>query len=604
MASCCAGGAGDFKTATGFRLHAGGEDQAVDPLIAAAEAGLVPAHRGTAYAVFEHFQLADYGNRIPSLTFEVIGDGGEVTVGGLARAVSDGLVTGDVALPIGGFAAYGDVRSVLELLAAASGAWFAPVQAGTRAGVAMRDGLTPVRTLTDAGYGAGDAPGVRGVRSIAALEGCPRTVTVAHYDVARDYQTGLQRARRPGAGLREARLDLPASVSADLAKGIAEAELARGEAGRERRTLALGWGDLSVAPGACVAIEGAAGVYRVAKWSFEKMVVSVDCVRLAGATLPTAASAGRVLPAPDLMAGTTILHVFEILPLDDSVLSAPRLMVAAAGTEAGWRRAALLFSIDDGARWLPAGGTSGVATIGTLVSVPGTGPSTLIDQVNAFDVELAREEMTLHSGDAAALDAGVNTALVGDELLQFGQAQQIGPRRWRLSQLWRGRRGTEAAIGTQTPGGRFVLIEADAVTAIDLPLSALRTTVRVIASGIGDAEPVAAALVVRGDSVLPPAPVRLQAAMTTDGGVALTWVRRSRAGWRWADGADVPLAEEREAYRVTITSGDGAAHIVETIQPELLLSATARGTAALSIAVRQIGSYGESAATTITLAAI
>jgi len=38
------GAAGDFKTATGFRLHLGGEDQAADPLIASAEGlGLTPA---------------------------------------------------------------------------------------------------------------------------------------------------------------------------------------------------------------------------------------------------------------------------------------------------------------------------------------------------------------------------------------------------------------------------------------------------------------------------------------------------------------------------------------------------------------------------------
>ena len=59
------GAGGDFKTATGFRLHAGGEDQPVDPLIASAEgAGMAPAHRGCAYVVFERMALADYGNRI------------------------------------------------------------------------------------------------------------------------------------------------------------------------------------------------------------------------------------------------------------------------------------------------------------------------------------------------------------------------------------------------------------------------------------------------------------------------------------------------------------------------------------------------------------
>lgn len=68
------GAAGDFKTATGFRLHLGDEDQAPDPLIASIEGVATPAHRGCAYAVFENLQLADFGNRIPSLTFEVFAD--------------------------------------------------------------------------------------------------------------------------------------------------------------------------------------------------------------------------------------------------------------------------------------------------------------------------------------------------------------------------------------------------------------------------------------------------------------------------------------------------------------------------------------------------
>src|SRR3546814_18374788 len=68
------GAAGDFKTPTAFRLHLGSEDQAPDPgMFAAIGFGATPAHRGAAYAVFEQFELAEYGNRIPSLTFEKLG---------------------------------------------------------------------------------------------------------------------------------------------------------------------------------------------------------------------------------------------------------------------------------------------------------------------------------------------------------------------------------------------------------------------------------------------------------------------------------------------------------------------------------------------------
>jgi hypothetical protein len=55
------------------RVHAGGEDQMPDPLITAKEgAEATPAFRGTAYVVFERFPLADYGNRIPQFSFEVV----------------------------------------------------------------------------------------------------------------------------------------------------------------------------------------------------------------------------------------------------------------------------------------------------------------------------------------------------------------------------------------------------------------------------------------------------------------------------------------------------------------------------------------------------
>lgn len=55
-----------------WRLHAGGEDQLPDPLIAAVEgADQAPAYRGTAYVVFENLRLGPFGNRIPQLSFEV-----------------------------------------------------------------------------------------------------------------------------------------------------------------------------------------------------------------------------------------------------------------------------------------------------------------------------------------------------------------------------------------------------------------------------------------------------------------------------------------------------------------------------------------------------
>jgi hypothetical protein len=595
------GGAGDFKVSCVFRLHAGGEDQAADPLIASAEGlGLAPAHRGVAYAVFENLQLADYGNRIPSLTFEVIGDDGPVTAGAIAGELSGGAIAGaDAALPLPGFAGYGDsVRAVVDTLAQATGAWFVPVGDG----LSMRTTPVPERALADDGVAEGAAHGARGRRSAAAIETVPRALSLSYYDPARDYQTGLQRARRPGAGTRESRIEMPVALGADAAKTMAENALARAEAARERRTVTLGWGALTVAPGACVTIDGARGLWRVSSWSLEKMVLSLECVRLPVSSPALPASPGRVMSAPDRQAGATILHAFEIPPLDDTTLTAPRLTVAAAGTASGWRRAALLYSIDGGERWVAAGSTAAPATVGVIAAVPLATGAALVDRRSSLEVTLARADMALSGADARALDMGANVALVGEELIQFGQAVQIGARRWRLSTLYRGRRGTEAAIGKQAPGDRFVLLSADTSMTIDLPFSVLGHDVRVMASGIGDIDgAVSVTAAVSGRSVLPPAPVALRAVELGGGDLLLRWTRRSRAGWRWIDGVDAPLVEERDAYRLTIEAG-AATRIAETGAPEWTATAAERG-AGLRVAVRQIGAAGESAAATLGIGA-
>lgn len=56
-----------------MRVHRGQETQAADPLIVAKEGSAdAPAYRGLAYVVFERLPLAEFGNRVPQFSFEVI----------------------------------------------------------------------------------------------------------------------------------------------------------------------------------------------------------------------------------------------------------------------------------------------------------------------------------------------------------------------------------------------------------------------------------------------------------------------------------------------------------------------------------------------------
>ena len=578
------GAGGDWKVRTGFRLHLGTEDQAVDPLIASAEGPAAPAHRGVAYAVFEGLELADYGNRIPSLTFEVVADEGEVASGAVMRTLAGEVSGADAGLMLGGYAAGGTVRAVLDTLAAASGGWW---RHGSD-GLALRTGGAPARTVADLGAG-----GARGVRTIAGARTAPGLVSVSHYDAARDYQAGLQRAGRPGT--REDRVEVPAVLSAGAAKAVAERVLARGDTERVRRTVAAGLDALDLLPGDVVAIAGEAGRWRVVRTTLEGMAVALELVPVTGGAVAGVAGGGRVVAEADAPAGTTRVVAFELPALDDAILSSPRLSVAAAGTGAGWRRADLLVSTDGQESWDEAGGTALPAVLGTVAVPPPGGPATLADLVSTLEVELLRDDMVLEPADEGRLDRGANLALAGDELLQFGTVEQTGPRRWRLGRLLRGRRGTEWAAGAQGAGDRFVLLEAGRVRELSLPPGT--TAVRVLASGVGDGVPAEASATLDGASTRPPSIAHLHWEAAGPGEAVVRWVRRSRAGWRWSDGADAPLGEEHERYLLTVTRPDGTVTQGEHTAAEAIVPRPA------TVTVCQRGTAGDSRGATIAIPA-
>lgn len=590
------GAGGDWKSAVAaFRLHGGDEDQPADPLIASAEGiGTTPAHRGIAYAVFEGLQLADFGNRIPSLTFEVVADDGGTSAGAVAAELSGGALTGGEALALDGYAASGDsVRGAIEALGAAFALPLADDGARLRIGVDDLDAV-PEREL---GSRAGGGSELRLARDRRAANALPDEVAIAYYDPARDYQAGLQRARRDGIAMRSSRIDLPAAIGANAAKGLAEAALSRSWRQRDRATVRLPWRRMEAGCGHRVQLEGAQ--WRVANWTLDRMVLELGLERDGPAVATVPAMPGRATAEPDRPPGGTVLHLLDLPAIDGSLASAPRPWVAAAGTEAGWRRAELSLSLDGGDSWTTLGGTAPAAIMGVVAGVPTSGPTTLLDRVTAIEVDLLHEGMALPGGGDAALISGRNLAMVGEELLAFGTAVQIGARRWRIFDLLRGRYGTEAAVTGHGGGERFVMIDAAQLRPVDLPATAIGTAVTVSALGVGDDAAVRAVAIARGAALRPPSPVGLTVTRTGDGTIRLGWCRRSRIGWAWLGGADVPLAETSELYRVTLASGF-LLRSIEIGEPNFVYSAAEQAAdglssgAVLTLSVEQLGTFAPS----------
>lgn len=601
------GAAGDFKSETGFRLHLGDEAQAPDPLIASVEgAGQAPAYRGIAFAVFEDFQLADFGNRIPSLSFEIEADDGPVAIGALAEALSGGAVAAGETMRLAGFAASGDsVRGVLEALAEV-----VPLSLAEENGRLRLDatgagtGEAEVLAEAETGASAGARPArIRIVRESASA--APSEVEIAYYDQARDYQTGLQRAVRGGGAGGAERRALAAVMGAEGAKALAEQRLEALWARRSSARVHLPWRRATLRPGAELRLPGQPGRWRVVRWSLERMVVALELVRLsAAAPAQEEASPGRPTAQPDLPAGETGLFLLDLPFAFDVPAQGPKLVAAAAGAGAGWRPPALIASYDGGANWDPAGPVPAAAAAGTaLTGLAAAGPA-LIDMRGSLDVELLSGAMWLESRNDDALANGANLAALGGEMLQFGVAEPLGGRRFRLSRLLRGRRGTEWAAAGHAPGEPFLLLAPEGLLVIEPPVSAVGSEARLLASGLGgEAE---AQTAVTGEALRPPAPVHFEARETPGGDIVLRWVRRSRIGWPWTSGRDAPLGEEREAYRLVLTGGGATVRTVRVSQPAFVYSAAQQQTDGVSrpfqASVVQIGAWAASRPAILTIA--
>lgn len=585
------GAAGDFKTPTKFRLHAGDEDQAVDPLIASAEGiAETPAFRGLAYVVFEDFELADYGNRIPSLTFEVVADAAAVEIGTIAEALANGAVSAGASSSVTGFAASGDsVRGAIQPLAELACLSLTDVGSALRLGVVEAGSVILRRS---------DEQDRRKILRQAASS-APCEVSLAYFDPERDFNAGLQRAATGEKGRTEQRV-LPAAISAGAAKAMAEGRLASARAARAQAGLRVGWARADLRPGSVLTLEGEPGRWAVRRWRLGSMDVEFELERIAAAAPSAPAEPGQGGGQPDLVHGQTVLRLLDI-PVGDPVGGRPVLFVAASGAEPGWRRAVLLTSFDGGESWSDGGVTAVPAVMGMAVEALGEGQSLILDDAT---VELLHPGMMLEHASDEALVAGANLALLGDELIQFGRAADLGDGRFRLSRLLRGRRGTEWAIAGHAPGEPFTMIEPPALAVIEAPTGSVGSQAEINAVGVGDIVPASAGLMIRGESLLPPAPVDLSAHRRPGGDIAIGWTRRSRLGWTWAGGADTPLGEERERYRLTI-AGVAFERVVETDGPSFLYDVAmqaADGTGGpLYLSVRQAGDHGLSRAATLIL---
>lgn len=586
------GAAGDLKVGGTLRFLNGSEGQAVDPLIATLEGiGTTPAYRGLALAVFEDLMLGDFGNRIPSLTFELIADAEGIGLGAILADASEGVIECADVRPVAGYALYGaDMESAVAPLVEAFAldltddgeAFRAPTATAARA------------LLRDTMGAATDVAGSATVeRSLLPATGIPAALTLTYYDPSRDYQAGQARASFPSVSRARRSIVLPCVLDAGAAKTMADTLLSRAWALRDRLTVRLSPDHLDLAPGDLVRPEGVAGDWIVDTVEIERMVVTASlrpAWRSAGTRV---ADPGRPVVQPDVVALPTRLGLFDLTDVGAEPGGLPSLQLAAASPSGAYRAVPIRIAI--GGTESAGQTASSEAVLGSATSTLPAGQNAVIDAEASVDVTLANPEHWLQSCDDAALVAGANLAVVGDEMIQFGQAEAITPGRFRLSRLLRGRRGSEWAMAGHGADEPFLLVDARALKGITASAAAIGSTMTVTAYGPGnDGQEPVVSRIVQGEAARPLSPAQLRVTVRTDGALELGWEYRSRRGFAWIDAVDVPVDPDFSGYRINVARAAGMTEFSVT-EPALLVSAAelaSLGSGPVTISVRQAGAIG------------
>lgn len=140
----------------------------------------------------------------------------------------------------------------------------------------------------------------------------------------------------------------------------------------------------------------------------------------------------------------------------------------------------------------------------------GPGDEYYWDLINTITVEITNGELT--SADELSVLNGTNWALIGGEIIGFQTATLVSTKRYTLSKLLRGLRGTENAIDSHLPGERFVLLKPGTIHFMPINKAEIGQVryIKAVAPGEVEANIEETRIVARANTLRPFAPGQLR----------------------------------------------------------------------------------------------
>lgn len=613
---------GDIAGGGAFEFMPGGAAQARN---ATMEAALgtddTPAYRGRCVLVVTDLPVEQFGRRIPIIEVEIAN--GVYNVNAIIADVLEdlcnraGLDDTEIDLteissevhgvrlmpgPAGGM--IDTLMAGLSLQAVGTGTQiaFRPIEQSLAASItedellAGSEGRFPIRRLRE--------------------DELPRSVSINHIDPARDYQAGMQiQQRQTTRSVQATVIDAPVAMSAEQAFSAIDAMLYRawtarvqyGPFGLPRKYLKLEPGDVIE-----VEVDGVTHSVRLrtvaigADYALQCTGEAYDAAVLTGAgggnsgTFP-----GQTLPTY----GTTTLRLLDVPALSDAEAQQVGYRLAATGDGSAWRSGVLEVSVDGGATWVQAAVLGGYTTLGFAGATPLPAPPAHIGACN-IDTE-STVQVTLVKGSLASvtdelLVAGANRAMVGSEMIGYGEATLVSGTTYTLSRLLRGRRGTEDAMVGHAADEEFTQLAGAPFIPANVADIGIARLYRITPSG-GETS-ASESFTLAGASARPFSPVDVRGSRDGSSNLTITWTRRSRIGTELPNSGDIPLDEPSESYSLDIMNGSTVVRTIASTSQSCSYSAADQTTdfgspqSAVDVLVYQLGQLvgrGTAAAATV-----
>jgi hypothetical protein len=388
----------------------------------------------------------------------------------------------------------------------------------------------------------------------------PRQVDVIYLNRNADYQAGTQSSQRQTVkAVDYSTINLPIVLSDQEAKVVADVTLYNAWVGRVQFQFMLPTKYALLEPTDVITItkDGAAYLLRITSTKLLRNgmqevagvaedVSSYDFYNPAG-------SATATLTPPSAVSATR-LELMDLPAFPTDGVTDAYLRYGVVGFATDWLGSAVYRSDDGGANYALMQTLTAQATIGSVLNIIPSGTIYTWDNFSTIDVLLTFGE--LQSVTELAVFNGANVCVVGDEVIQFQTATLLDTNKYRLSNLLRGRLGTEWAVTSHIAGERFVLLS----NALGRELMAssgwgVSKKYKPVTVGSTLGATIAQDFTYSAKSLKPYAPVHIAGSRNGSNDLSISWKRRTRLNGDWRDGVDIPLSEESERYEVDIMQG-------------------------------------------------